>query len=67
MLSLVTAGFDLVWSYGLSVGCPSVEVEDLGESVLGGGGLGEHAAGLGAPAGGGVDQHGLLDTGQGVE
>jgi len=44
-----------------------VECEEFGEVVLGGGGLGEHAAGLGAATGGGVDQHGFLDAGQGVE
>ena len=30
---------------------------------MGGGGVGEHAAGFGSSAGGGVDQHGFLDAG----
>ena len=58
---------DLAGSYDLSAGCPPVEVEDRGELVLFWGGLGEHPAGLGASSGGGVDQHGFLDAGQGVE
>ena len=51
MFPLVTGDFDLVWSYDLSLGRPPVQVEDFGEVVLGGGGLGEHAAGFGASAG----------------
>ncbi len=60
-------GVDLQVSYDLSLGCPAVQLEDLGEVILGGGGLGEHAAGFGSSAGGGVDQHGFLDSGQGVQ
>lgn len=32
---------------------------------MGRGGVGEHASGAGSSAGGGVEQHGLLDAGQG--
>lgn len=60
-------GVVVCWVYDLSAGCPAVQVEDLGEVILGGGGLGEHAVGFGAPAGGEVDQDGLLDAGQDVE
>jgi len=56
---------DLVGSYDPTAWRPAVEVEDRGELVLFGGGLGEHAPGLGPPAGGGVDQHALFDPGQG--
>src|SRR5665811_1849906 len=53
--------------YDLSPRCPLGEVEDFGEFVLGVGGFGEHPAGFGAAAGGGVDQDGFLDAGELVE
>src|SRR6266511_2094817 len=56
---------DLVGSYDLTAWRPAVEVEDRSELVLFGGGLGEHAPGLGSPAGGGVDQQAFFDPGQG--
>ena len=42
---------DLVGAYDLTVWRPAVELEDRSELVLFGGGLGEHAPGLGSPAG----------------
>src|SRR5438876_508616 len=55
---------DLEISYYLSPWSPAVEGENRGEPVLVEGGLGEHAPGLGSAAGGGVDQHALLDVGE---
>jgi len=40
----------------------AVEVEQVVELLLGRGHLGEHAAGAGASAGGGVEQQGFLDA-----
>jgi len=43
------------------------EVEQAAEGLLVGGHLGGHAAGFGSSAGGGVDQHGFLDSAEGVQ
>jgi DNA-binding MarR family transcriptional regulator len=64
---LVGGGFWVVGVYDLTVWCPALQVEDLDECVLVGAGFGEGAAGFGAAAGGGVDQHGFLDAGEVVE
>src|SRR6185369_548938 len=58
---------DLPDLYYLSPGCPPREAEDLGESVLGGGGLGQDTARFWPTPGRGVDHHGLLDAGEQVE
>ena len=65
VFALVGRGFGAGFGYDLSAWCPAVEVEDLDEVVPGLVGLGEHAAGLGASSGGGVDQDGLFDAGEG--
>ncbi|WP_322769190.1 hypothetical protein, partial [Frankia sp. Cr1] len=49
--------------YDLSPGRPTREAEYLGESVLGGSGLGEHTTRLRATPTRGIDHHGLLDAG----
>ena len=49
LFPLVSVGGDLLWVYDLSVWGPAVQIEDLDQLVLGGGGLGEHAPGLGGP------------------
>ena len=46
---LVDGGFGVGPVYDLSSWCPAVQVEDLGELVLGRAGFGEHAAVLGRP------------------
>ena len=52
----------------LAGGCVAVDVEEVGEAVLGGGGVGEHAAGAGASfAAVVVEQDGLFDAGEFVE
>jgi len=61
---LLKAIVDLQFAYGLRPRRPPGQVKDLGESILCGGSFGEHAAGFGPSAGGGIDQHGLFDTGQ---
>jgi hypothetical protein len=59
---LVCGGFGCLWVYNLTfLWGPFGEVEDLAEFCVRGGGLGEHAAGFGAAAGGRVDQDGFLD------
>jgi hypothetical protein len=40
---------------------------EVGQVLLDRAGVGEHAPGVGPPAGGGVEQHGFLDAGQGGE
>src|SRR2546426_2958098 len=56
-------GWRRAWRWGGVGG----EVEELVEAVLDGVHLGGHATGWGPPAGGGVDEDGLLDAGQGGE
>ena len=52
----------------LAGGCVAVDAEEVGEAVLGGGGVGEHAAGAGASfAAVMVEQDGLFDAGEFVE
>src|SRR5665647_818218 len=53
--------------YDLIVWRPGGEVEDLGQGVLGVGGLGEHPSGFRTAAGRGVDQDGFFDAGEVVE
>ena len=57
-----------MWVYDLSSrwrrGCPSGEVEDVAELVLGRGCFGEYPAGFGSASGGGVDQDGCFDSGE---
>src|ERR1019366_4220495 len=60
-------GVGRVLVYDLTARGPFGQVEDLGELVLGFGGLGEHPAGFGAAASRGVDQDGLGDAGELVE
>ena len=57
------------FAYDLSRGGggPAVEVEQVVEGALVGVHVGGDAAGFGSSAGGGVDQHGFLDTAQGVK
>ena len=57
----------MVGTYYLTAGGVAVEVEDVDQLVLVGGGLGEHPAGCGPAAFGGVDQDGLFDAGELVE
>ena len=56
------------WVYDLSRGRggPAVEGEQVVEGFVVGAEVGGDAAGFGSSAGGGVDQHGFLDTAQGV-
>ena len=67
---LVGRGFRVGWVYyptrvGSAGGGVAVDVEQVGELVLSGCGLGEYAAGAGsALAAVVVEQHGLLDAGQ---
>ena len=43
--------------------CPFAQAEDFGELVVGGGGLGEHSAGLGTATGRGLDEDCFLNPG----
>src|ERR1035441_6552587 len=54
-------------TYDLTVRRPAVQAEDLMQLALVVAEFCGHAAGFGPAAGGGVDQHGLLDSCQGVE
>jgi hypothetical protein len=58
---------DCVW-LGSAGGCVAVDVEQVGELLLGGGHVGEHAAGAGAAfAAVVVEEHGFLDPAEGGE
>ena len=57
-------GFGVMVVYDRSGRGPPVQVEDVDQLVLGRAGFGQHAAGFGLPAAGGVDQDGLADAGQ---
>ena len=69
VLCLVRGCAGAGWVYDLSRGRggPAVEVEQVVEGALVGVHVGGDAAGFGSSAGGGVDQHGFLDTAQGVK
>ena len=55
-------GWCLCWSAG---GCVAVDVEEVGQAFLGGGGVGEHASGAGAAfAAVVVEQDGFADAGE---
>ena len=58
---------DLGVVYYLTGGRPAVEFEDLEQFPLGVAHVGDHVSGFGASAVAGVEQHGLLDAGEGVK
>ena len=59
--------FEAAGAYDLTAWTVAVEVEDVDEFVLVGGGLGEHSAGFGSASFGGVDQDRFFDAGELVE
>src|SRR6266568_4271869 len=57
----------VAWKSALTGGRPAVEFEDLEQFPLGVAHVGDHVSGFGASSVAGVEQHGLLDAGEGVK